>query len=123
MTLSHGNADFHLEGNVLHTYPKSAFNEYGIHNYQIQVLAQKPSHSHWILFEHPQTDAGLTPQALERLENAYLCFINQGCCAIVCESHSIFSTVVEEKVLSQLSIPCLVSNNQDALIHFIEQYS
>lgn len=118
---SHGNFTLKLNEHVVHTYARDGFNESGIIEYREEVLKLVSNETSWLLFEHLEESAGLTPEAVGELILAYNKFEKFGCIAIVVEIGSTFGSLLEKRVFNHINIPTIASKEQPELIAFIDK--
>lgn len=118
----HGHFTCELIGDVVHTYPVSGFNEYGIQELQEAITLLVKEKESWALFEHPREQAALTPQAMIALKNAYQTFASQGCVVIVLEIGVTYGSLIINKVLNQIPLPSMVSRDVNQLTQFVSQH-
>ncbi|MCJ8321062.1 MAG: hypothetical protein MJK12_15590 [Colwellia sp.] len=117
---SHGSFTLKLEDYVVHTYACNGFNELGIVDYRESILKLVSKKSSWILFEHVDDSAGVTPEALRELILTYNEFKKFGCIAIAVDIGSTFGSILEESVFNHIDLPTLASKEQSKLTAFIE---
>jgi hypothetical protein len=118
---SHGNFTLKLNGHVVHAYALDGFNEFGIIEYREEVLKLVSNETSWLLFEHIEETAGLTPEAIGELILTYKKFEKFGCIAIVVEIGFTFGSILEERVFNHINIPTIASKEQPELIAFIDK--
>ena len=117
---SHGSFTLKLEEHVVHTYACNGFNEFGVIDYResiLKLVAKEPS---WILFEHVEDCAGVTPEALRELILTYNEFKKFGCIAIVVDIGSTFGSILERSVFNHVDLPTIANNEQSKLTAFLE---
>lgn len=119
MQLEHGNYRLLVEGRIIHNYPSGGFNSEGIKALTDAILDAAPSVGNWALFEHPKTDAGLTPDGIEAIKMMYEILIERGCVAIALEIGLTFGKVLDSQVLSTLNVPTMVGDNELAIEVFL----
>ena len=118
---SHGHFTLKLCEHVVHAHARDGFNELGIIEYRESLLKLVHGKSSWILFEHIEESAGLTPEAINELVLTYNTFEKFGCIAIATEIGTTFGSVLEKRVFNHIDIPTLASRDSHELAAFIEK--
>ena len=121
MTDVHGEMEVVSEGDVVHTYPSGGFNEAGVKKFRQEVIIKAPKDKAWILFAHPKDKTGLTPEAVLELEKSFIEYEKLGCIAIAIEVSLVYSIVIQTYAIESLRIPCMVSQDKDELLRFIQR--
>ena len=107
------------KNNIVHTYPTSDYNEEGIRKAFGEVYVATANIDHWVLFEHPSDDAGLTLRALECLSDTYRTISGHGCIGIAIEISSVFNTILKDLLPKDLDVPLLISQDGAELNEFV----
>ncbi len=117
--VAHGNYRLLIEGRIIHNYPVGGFNAEGIMHLADDIAAAAPPTGHWVLFEHPKSDAGLTPDGVEAIRMMYEILMERGCLAIGMEVGMVFGAVLQRDVFNGLGIPSMVGEDEVAIEAFL----
>jgi hypothetical protein len=120
---AHGTFTLEWHGEILHTFPRGNFNEYGIIELKKQVLEQIANHEYCVVFDRPSTEAGITPDAIHELGKAYDEYQQHGCILVILEVPSMFGSAIKAEAAKHTNMPVicgtdaktLAQNAQDAL--------
>jgi len=113
--IPHGEYTIEVLGNVVHVFPKGGFNAQGIEKLHEDITSLAPKNQAWVLFEHPNNAAGLTPEAVEQITRSYQRLAKQNCIAVALEISSTWQGVFETSIVNKLDIPVLLNSQPDVL--------
>ncbi|NMP29992.1 hypothetical protein HII17_00335 [Thalassotalea sp. M1531] len=119
--LAHGDYELKLEGNIVHCFPKGGFNRTGIIALRSEIIALAPKNQSWVLFEHPLSEAGLTPDGATELYSSYTLFEKMGCKAVALEICSTWQYIIEKLLTDELTIPVYFDNDSHILTAKLNQ--
>jgi hypothetical protein len=116
---AHGNVEIVSVDTCVKTKVQGGFNQEGIIRYGEIVLSLAPVQKPWVLLNLVDSGTGLTPNAVSELLNQYHRFVNANCVAI-CENVDLaFGLIVDQQILSKLTIPTLVSQDETIINSFL----
>ena len=118
----HGHVTVESKGYTIYTTVEQGFNQAGIQRYEKLVYQHVPD-SPWLLVDKVNPCAGLTPEAAMVLKRVFEGFIRQQCVAIVENAGPTFGRLLQQHILSDLSIPTLVSTRQEEVDAFLVKHS
>lgn len=118
-TKVHGITNVELEGNIVRTKPVGGFNSEGVIQYAEKVLSIAPTDQQWVLYDEVDTNAGLTPEAVDELLKQFRHFIEKNCVAIGENINPTFGGIMQRDILSKLSIPTMVAQDKNKLDAFL----
>lgn len=109
---AHGEFAIELEGNFVHTYPEGGFNQEGIENIHKAILKAAPKSTAWGLYEHPKSESGLTPEAVEAILRFYNTLAGANCLIICMEVDAIWEEHVIRLMEDNVNIPVYVNPSE-----------
>lgn len=115
----HGDFELKIIGNVIHTYPMSGFNEFGIQRIRKAILELAEGLESWALFEHPKSLAGLTPEASVEIAKSFEEFSQKGCVMIALEISPVWEGVIRKSLETVIPIPVHFDSNSETLNELI----
>lgn len=108
---AHGDYRIEIEDRIVHIYPCDGFNAEGIASLHKETLLVAPIDVPWVLFEHPRNIAGVTPEAVIEIAQAYKNLEKLNCIAIALEISSTWKQVFEENIIGILNIPVYLNSD------------
>jgi|GEM_PF-1512786 len=111
----HGEFTLEWHGEVLHTFPRGNFNEYGIIELKHAVLNSLKGRTNWVVFDRPMDKAGITPDAIHELGKAYAEYQMQDCILAVLEVPAVFGAAIKAEVAKHTNMPVICGTDANAL--------
>ena len=116
---AHGVYSLRLEGNIVFCDYAEGFNIQGVIELKQELLALTSSLKYWVLYQLPESSAGITQDAIVEMMNSYVELQNTGCLAVAIVERSPFVRAGSPYRPEQLTMPININKDADYLYDWL----